>query len=433
VEPETLREAPHASQWNDPLVGTTLGAYELLERAAAGGFATVYRARHALLDRPAAVKVLHPTMVRDSSVRERFRREAVSAARIIHPNVAMVFDFGETASGAPYLAMEWIDGPSLRQVMVEQGRLPLQRIAWILRGVASGLAEAHALGLLHRDLKASNVMIAEAEGGRATVKLVDFGLARPVEQLPGQGLTAVGTLVGTPEYMAPEIILSRPLTPACDLYAAGVLLYELLTGQLPFRGSGPSVLCSQVRDAPPPPPPAQGLGALALQLLQKEPQARPKSAEELIQRIDALTFEAEPPPRPASPPAPPPRGQTLSLIEVPPPELPPEDLDQTEHGGMMFPVGSDPTEHVAPHRLPSLKPVTYFPPRPSTPPPSFPLSPRDLWWLALALVSIGVIGGMLWWAGASDLNLEDASSPITIERPAPRGDFLKEGAAAVTQ
>jgi hypothetical protein len=208
--------------------------YEIIERLGAGGMGAVYLARHLLMERLCAIKVLHPALARDPEALQRFTSEARNASRIHHPNVCTVYDFGATPDGTVYLAMEYVDGRSLGTILAEQGALPVQRAAALLDGIAAGLDAAHALGIVHRDLKPDNVMVV-AQGGRESVKLVDFGIAKALERDVARDVTAPGTVVGTPDYMSPEQFAGDPADRRSDVYALGLITYRMVTGILPFR------------------------------------------------------------------------------------------------------------------------------------------------------------------------------------------------------
>ncbi|MBZ0118364.1 MAG: serine/threonine protein kinase, partial [Sandaracinaceae bacterium] len=217
----------------DPRIGSVLGGrYILEELIGEGGMASVYRARHTLVDRPFAVKILRGELARDPTLRERLRREGRSAAALTHPNIVEIYDFGTTDDGAPYLVMELLtNGKTIRHILREEGAPPLGLTIEIAIQIARGLARAHDFGVVHRDLKPENVFVLEAADGRTLVKIVDFGIAR-THQDPH--LTSLGEILGTPQYMAPERATSRDVGPSADLYSFGVMLYELVTGHLPF-------------------------------------------------------------------------------------------------------------------------------------------------------------------------------------------------------
>ena len=218
----------------DPLIGVTIaGRYQIEEVLGQGGMATVYAARHRLVDRPCAVKVMSPQYTRNEVIRERFRREAKAAQKLAHPNIIEIFDQGETPDGLVYLVMEWLRGETLADVL-EHGKVPIERGLPIMIQIARALARAHDLEVIHRDLKPENIFLARLPNGTDQVKLLDFGIARSMQD---SRLTGAGEVFGTPQYMAPERITSIEAGPAADLYSLGVIMYEMVTGTFPFDAS----------------------------------------------------------------------------------------------------------------------------------------------------------------------------------------------------
>jgi eukaryotic-like serine/threonine-protein kinase len=255
------------------------GRYRLLERIAAGGMGTVWRAEDTLLHRPVAVKVLNEGLSSDERFVERFRGEAKAAAGLVHPNVAGVYDYGEDG-GRPYIVMELIEGETLAARLRRTGRLDPEEVAAIGAGVADGLAAAHEAGFVHRDVKPANVMLTS----RGDVKIMDFGIAALGS---GTGLTGTGMVMGTARYLSPEQAVGDTATPASDLYALGVVLYELLTGTPPFDRESPvATAMAHVREPARPvaevrPDVPRWLGELVDRCLAKEPGDRPASAAAL--------------------------------------------------------------------------------------------------------------------------------------------------------
>ncbi|MPZ72817.1 MAG: Stk1 family PASTA domain-containing Ser/Thr kinase [Nitriliruptorales bacterium] len=212
-------------------VGAVLaGRYRVTARVGAGGMATIYRATDESLDRAVAVKVLHSHLADDASLHARFRAEGRAAAGLLHPNIVNVFDQG--VAQLPYIVMEYVDGPSLREVLLTRGRLTPREVLAIAEPVCQALTRAHAAGLVHRDIKPENVLIA-ADG---TVKVADFGIARAIAETSH---TATGTLVGSVHYLAPELMQGAAATDRSDQYALGVVLFELLTGRKPLPAETP--------------------------------------------------------------------------------------------------------------------------------------------------------------------------------------------------
>ncbi|MEU9642167.1 Stk1 family PASTA domain-containing Ser/Thr kinase [Streptomyces sp. NPDC048188] len=266
----------------DPLVGQVLdGRYRVEARIAVGGMATVYRAVDTRLDRVLALKVMHPTLATDATFVERFIREAKSVARLDHPNVVQVFDQG--AEGAyVYLAMEYIAGCTLRDVLRERGALRPRAALDILEPVLAALGAAHRAGFVHRDMKPENVLI----GDDGRVKVADFGLVRAVDTVT----STTGSVLGTVSYLAPEQIENGTADPRVDVYACGVVLYEMLTGAKPHDGDSPAVVLYKHlhEDVPPPsaavPEMAYELDELVAAATARNPEIRPHDAVALLAR-----------------------------------------------------------------------------------------------------------------------------------------------------
>jgi serine/threonine-protein kinase len=281
--------------------GAEVGDYVVEAWRGAGGFATVYRARDRRTGLPVALKVLHPYLVRTPSILRRFQREAETIARLDHPGIVRLLGYGERG-GAPYLAMEWIDGATLAELVRERGPFPADDALPILGELAAALAAAHAVGVVHRDLKLANVALA----GRA-VKLLDFGIAKLLDVEGGLGFTTAGTKVGTPHYMAPEQIVGRPIDHRADLYAFGILVFELLTGRRPFDGGNLAEIEErQLRE--PPPAASQHAGVRAevdaaiRRAMEKDPARRHASIDELMAELRAAIAPPAGAPAPAAAP-----------------------------------------------------------------------------------------------------------------------------------
>jgi eukaryotic-like serine/threonine-protein kinase len=263
------------------------GRYRLLGRLGSGGMADVWCAEDTMLDRRVALKFLHDRFAQDSQFVERFRREASAAAGLQHPNVVGVFDRG-TFNGSHYIAMEYVEGASLKD-LIERG-LAVGEAVEIVRQVLGGARYAHARGIVHRDLKPQNVLV-DAEG---RARVTDFGIARA----GASEITQTGSVLGTAQYLSPEQAQGLPVTARSDLYSIGVMLYEALTGRVPFEGDSPvTVALKQVSERPRPPSelnPAvsRALDAVVLKALAKDPANRFASAEEFLAALDAA--EADP-------------------------------------------------------------------------------------------------------------------------------------------
>jgi serine/threonine-protein kinase len=234
----------------DARIGTTLAdRYRIIDTLGTGGMGVVYRAERVGLGRPVAIKFLHPQMAREKELLARFEREARAMSRLQHPHCVPVIDFGVDAD-APYIVLELVPGRSLRELLQESGALPPARAVRIARQVLAGLAHAHELGLVHRDVKPANIVLAEVIGSGDHARLLDFGLAKLVDDAAASW--SAHTAVGTPSYMAPEQAKGEPVDARTDVYAVGVLLFEMLTGRKPFIGSEPMEILRQHLQDPAP-------------------------------------------------------------------------------------------------------------------------------------------------------------------------------------
>jgi predicted Ser/Thr protein kinase len=276
---------------------TRLGQYTLLEKIGEGGMGEVYRAQHGLLRRPTAVKLLLPGRTSPETL-ARFEREVQLTSRLSHPNTIAIYDYGRTADGVFYYAMEYLDGLSLEQLVRQSGALPPGRALHLLLQVSEALAEAHAVGLIHRDIKPANVMVCERGGVPDVAKVLDFGLVKQLD--PGAGdvhLTVTNAVAGTPLYMAPEAVSGGAVDARADLYALGAVAYFLLTGAPPFMGRTVVEICGHHLHTPPVPPSqlARGippaLEAVVLACLAKSPAERPQDARALHARLAAAQAE----------------------------------------------------------------------------------------------------------------------------------------------
>lgn len=270
--------------------GSLLGRrFEILSVLGAGGMGVVYKARDRELDDLVALKMLKRELWNDPNQLERLKSELKLARKITHPNILRTFDFGEI-DGVPYISMEYVRGVTLRYMLDQKKRLPYSAGLRLAKQLCAGLAAAHSVGVLHRDIKPEN-MILEPTGN---AKLMDFGIARPIDRLtPGQ--TQAGFIVGTPQYLAPEILQGKEADPRSDIYSVGIVLYEIFAGALPFEGpTAMEVMFKHLREAPPPPsqfwreiPPV--LEAAILRCLMKDPDQRFRSVAELLRDLEALS------------------------------------------------------------------------------------------------------------------------------------------------
>jgi hypothetical protein len=269
-----------------------LGQYVLEKKIGEGGMGQVYRARHGMMRRPSAIKLLRAEQASEAQLR-RFEREVQLTARLSHPNTITIFDYGRTSDGVFYYAMELLEGATLQRLVEVGGRQPAARVARILSMACAALSEAHGIGLIHRDIKPANIMLCLQGGELDVVKLLDFGLVKELSVDADAQLTGVSTLLGTPQYMAPESILEPGVADArSDIYALGAVAYYLLAGADVFDGNSVLQLCIQHIHQAPESLVARGvdvpaaLEALVLECLDKDPERRPQTAAELRRRVE---------------------------------------------------------------------------------------------------------------------------------------------------
>ncbi len=300
IEQLDHKRPPDANK--DPLVGTVLdNRFEILECIGKGGMATVYRARQLSEDRTVALKLLNRRFLQDPSLKRRFHREAKLASLLNHPNTVKTYDYGELPSGMLYIAMEYIEGSVLTQELKKRYAMTWRRASRIVIDVARSVHDAHLSNIIHRDIKPDNIMVAwyGAQEVTQVVKVLDFGIAKLIDHLTvgGQSTTSSNEVFGTPEYMSPEQISSRPLDHRTDIYSLGVILYRMLTGRLPFAAPTPLLMMMCHIHQPPPrfarvnrslhklP---QGLEELVMAMLAKKPEARPASMAVVWDRLNTI-------------------------------------------------------------------------------------------------------------------------------------------------
>ncbi|MBX3250555.1 MAG: protein kinase [Myxococcales bacterium] len=428
----------------DPHLGRLLdGRYRVDRVLGRGGMGTVYAGVLEALQKPVALKLLRPVQDDDGQAVGRFEREARAASRLGSPHIVDIFDFGRTAEGLPFLVMELLDGEDLGNVLARERQLPLERALRIVLQCCEGLGAAHAAGIVHRDLKPENVFLVRRGAEPEYVKIVDFGLAKisetEVDGAPGRKLTKTGMIFGTPQYMSPEQCLGRPTDHRSDVYALGLILYELLAGRVPFDGDTFMSVIQQHLSDPPPAlreinaavqiPPA--VEAVIYRALDKRAGERPQSMGDLAQELlsalrvaglhamadrlavhggaieepaaaMALTKKKAPSIAPAPMPAP--AGESVrpagESVRPPPaslapgvlPRAVPRDVDAWAATAAGVPA----IDPVAAQRTRSATPTDAIPREPrtglSTPPP--PASPGRAGWLLLGVALIA-LGGLL--------------------------------------
>jgi eukaryotic-like serine/threonine-protein kinase len=333
--PGEVREGAASGGQPDRLAGRVLGGrYKVLSRLGEGGMGTVYLCEHEILKRRFALKVLRGDLAADPELVERFRNEAIAASRIGQENVVEVVDFGSDPDGALYYVMEALEGRNLGTILRDEGALHVPRALALLEQICRALGAAHARGVVHRDVKPENVFVVQREDGSEWAKILDFGISH-VPAAPGRDrLTRAGAIIGTPEYMAPEQATGGAVDHRADIYAVGVLAYEMMTGLLPFEATSDiaTIVAAQLRDADPPStrnaeiPPE--VDSLVLRALARSPDARPATMAELAADIARLRVDiarasriraALPIARLAAQPRPanPPRARTVALRPAP--------------------------------------------------------------------------------------------------------------------
>jgi len=332
----------------DPFIHRTLpGGYVILDLVGIGGMGRVYRAEQRTLGRTVAVKVIHPHLLGDEQAAARFIAEARAASRLNHPHSVGVIDFGKTDDGQLYLVMEFLRGRDLATVSYEDGPLPIRRILDVLRQTLAALAEAHHFGIIHRDLKPENIILEPLRSGGDFVKVVDFGLAKIIEgPRPATAITSPGIICGTPDYMSPEQGRGSEIDARSDLYAIGVILFQMLTGRLPFEADTATQVVLMHLSIPAPDPRQvapernlpEELAAVVAKSLAKDPKDRWATADEMAEALAAVQDELEAKNRASQQGTCPscgqsvPRGQKFcgecgTRISVPPLSRPPPSMD----------------------------------------------------------------------------------------------------------
>jgi serine/threonine-protein kinase len=276
-----------------------LGSYELKDELGEGGMGTVYLAQHALMVRPAAIKVLRVGEQDGLSAMMRFEREVQLSSNLTHPNTITIFDYGRSADDTFYYAMEYLDGLDLQELVDRYGPMPANRVAYLLAQVCGSLSEAHSLGIVHRDLKPSNIFLTSRGGICDFVKVLDFGIAKQLHVKETGQVTRTGMVVGTPSYLAPESVLEgEEIDGRLDIYCLGGIAYWLLTGHPPFTDTSPlAIIASHLHTQPEPPsdfaedPVPEQLDRIVLRCLEKQPADRFQTARDLLEALESVPFE----------------------------------------------------------------------------------------------------------------------------------------------
>jgi serine/threonine-protein kinase len=361
---------------NDPLVGKVLeDRFEILSRIGEGGTGVVYKARQVTVDRIVAIKVLGAHVSSDPSWVKRFHNEARAAARLDHPNTVRLIDFGQTREGLLFIAMEFLQGRSLADEIVRLGKLPVNRMLRILSQVCQSLQEAHGQGIIHRDIKPDNIFLVDVKGGGDFVKVLDFSVAKL--DAPDAQQTRAGTVFGTPAYMSPEQARGVKLTPQSDIYACGIVAYEMLTGKPPFEAPLPmEVVMMHLRQKPAPlvgfPDPVV---RLVMRALEKQAERRQQSADEMHREAMEVLESLYPRQPTGGIPAVISDPMRSGSIQAVPPTAPtqpvPPGLTPPVSPGGAGSVGAPPPMAPPPMAPPPMAPPPMAPP-PMAPPPMAP-------------------------------------------------------------
>lgn len=271
------------------------GKYKILELLGKGGMGSVYKARHVILGKLVAIKILHPQFAREKNYINRFCREAQAATEIMHPNIADVLDIGKLEDGTPFLIMEYLDGETVADILDRKGRVELGAACAIFEQMASAIEAAHKKGIVHRDLKPDNIFLVYSGQSYPVVKVIDFGISKFVKHDGMTTITGSNDVMGTPAYMSPEQIRGTSTVDyRSDLFSFGVIAYEMLVGRRPFAGNTPTEIIAAILTEEPPPPcsvvedlPSE-VESLLLQLLRKEPIERPEFIGTIITQLEKL-------------------------------------------------------------------------------------------------------------------------------------------------
>lgn len=402
------------------LIGSIIAErYHISKKLGEGGMGAVYLGEHVKMGRKSAIKVMSQSMAHDHDAIARFNREAANAARINHPNVCAIYDFGETPDGTIYLAMEFIEGETLTDLIHREGQLPPQRAADILRQTGDALEAAHDLGIVHRDLKPDNIMIAKGRGGTDVVKVVDFGIAKAMGGEEGQNVTKTGLVVGTPEYMSPEQLSGDVLDGRSDIYSVALVFYRMLTGLLPFQAdSAQETMIKRLTDDPLPLNQARpdmtfpaALQQVMNKALQRMPRDRYESAAAFAE--DALRAVEEMPSTPAP--------DTEAATQLMDAAAVTAQIPQTRLTGQP----AAPTEPVDTIATPT--PTTPQPAPSPVAPPKKKLPMTAIAAVAVILAGVGV-GTVVMTGGNGDKGTELDSAAVAAGTPGVMGNTARQAA-----
>jgi serine/threonine protein kinase len=400
------------------------GKYRIVSKVGQGGMGAVYKALHVAFDEMRALKVISRELMSDEMFVKRFKHEAVITRKLQHPNAVRVDDIDEAEDGRPFIVMEYIEGQSLKQLIQEHGALPVPRVCSIVKQVASALEAAHGLGMIHRDIKPDNIVLIETDAGEQA-KVLDFGIAKLKETraggVGGMTLTGTGVVIGTPQYMSPEQAMGKrgdELDGRSDLYSLGVVMYQMLTGDLPFKADTTMEMLLAHLQKPPTPIQVQrpelqipeSITTLVMRTLEKDRELRPAGARAFIEEIERAESGPEPlgktrMVRPTSVYTPRAadelraamqarRAQAQQPAAPPTMPVPPAEAPRAEAPTAATTFPSEPV--AAPPRTPVARPTPVQPPRPA-PVPARPQA-ESRWgiWAAIAILVVAV-GGAGWY------------------------------------
>ncbi len=395
----------------DAFIGQTLdGKYCIEAKIGEGGMGAVYRARHLLMDTQLAIKVLHPSLVSDATSVARFQREAQAMARIRHSNAIAVTDFGVTEDQVNYIVMELFEGESLRKVLEREKKLPYATAIAIARQVCGALEAAHRSGVIHRDIKPENIFLSPQPDGSYFVKVIDFGIAKIVTDTSkgGPPLTRQGMIIGSPHYLSPEQCTGQELDARSDIYSLGIVLFETLTGQVPFTAVTPVAVALLHANEPPPslrklnPEIPKALDDLVMSALAKSKTDRPASAREFAEELARVARLVSPSFDPVSPLV----EKILDASLTPSNGAPPLAASPVPPPAAVRPR---PVERRPPSPAPSPAPAPPASPRPVPPLPAVPPPSAGTAWAGSSLATYGQSSAdsQLWlrWAVAAGVVL----------------------------